>query len=172
MLHLPNNADASLDVKGRRKRGNIATETFRVNVDYNVALVSRQEGSKHFCFPDANSTSSEYVALACKRGNNRETLKVSTCVPDQIGTLSQVGTKKISKGGRPFWNFLSQIGTITRIFVFRVIIKRGFSPVVGTDLAHLGVFLKNFGKETDLINLCNVNGNVPDLRRHRPTQSE
>ena len=48
-------------------------ETFRVNVDYNVAWVSKREGSKHFCFQDENSTSSEYVALARKRGNNRET---------------------------------------------------------------------------------------------------
>ena len=52
------------------------------------------------------------------------------------------------------------------------VIKRGFSPAVETDLAHLGVFLKNFGKETALMNLCNVNGKVPDLKRHHrhPTQ--
>ena len=34
-------------------------------------------------------------------------------VPDQVRTLSQVGTKKISKGAGPFWNFLSHIGTMT-----------------------------------------------------------
>ena len=44
--------------------------------------------------------------------------------------------------------------------------------MVGTDLAHLGVFLKTFGKETALMNLCNVNGKVPDLKRHHPTQNE
>ena len=32
-------------------------------------------------------------------------------VPDQIGTMSQVGTKKISKEAGPFKNFLSQVGT-------------------------------------------------------------
>ena len=61
------------------------------------------------------------------------------------------------------------MGTITGVFVLEVI-KRGFSPAVGTDLAHLSVFLKNFGKETDLMNLCN--GKVPDLKRHHPTRSE
>ena len=35
----------------------------------------------------------------------------SGIVPDQIGTLSQVGTKKISKAG-PFKNFLSHVGTL------------------------------------------------------------
>ena len=35
-------------------------------------------------------------------------------------------------------------------------------------LARLGVFLKKFEKETVLMNLCNVNGKVPDLKRHQP----
>ena len=44
--------------------------------------------------------------------------------------------------------------------------------MVGIGLARLGVVLKGFEKETILMNLCNVNGKVPDLKRHRPTQSE
>ena len=93
--------------------------------------------------------------------------------PDQIGTLSQKELKRSQKETGPFWNFLSHIGTITSIFVLKVI-KRGFSPAVGTDLAHLAVFLKNFGKETDLMNLCNVHGKVPrDITQlHHPTRSE
>ena len=39
-------------------------------------------------------------------------------------------------------------------------LKRGFSPRVRTGLAHLGVFLNNFEKETTLMNLCNVKGKV------------
>ena len=34
-------------------------------------------------------------------------------VPDQVKTLSQIGTKKISKEAGPFWNFLSHVGTVT-----------------------------------------------------------
>ena len=47
-------------------------------------------------------------------------------------------------------------------------IKRGFSSAVGSGLARLGVFLKSFEKELILMNLCNVNGKVPDLKRHHP----
>ena len=42
-------------------------------------------------------------------------------------------------------------------------IKREFSPAVGSGLARLGVFLKGFEKESTLMNLCNANGKVPDL---------
>ena len=54
-------------------------------------------------------------------------------VPDQVGTLSQVGTKKISKGGWTILELLRHIRTITDVFVLKVI-KRG---LVGTDSAHL-----------------------------------
>ena len=54
------------------------------------------------------------------------------------------------------------MGTITKAFVLKVI-KRGFSLAVGIGLARLGVFLKNFEKETIFMNLCNVNSKVPDL---------
>ena len=59
--------------KGRRKRENIAAETFRSNVVHSVVWVSKREGSKR----DANFTSSKDVAWVRKRGNNRETFKVS-----------------------------------------------------------------------------------------------
>ena len=36
----------------------------------------------------------------------------------------------------------------------------------------VGVFLKDFGKETVLMNLCNVKGKVLDLKRRHSTQSE
>ena len=49
-------------------------------------------------------------------------------------------------------------------------IKRGFSSAVGTGLARLGVFLKYFEKETILMNLCNVNSKLSNLRRHHPTK--
>ena len=52
------------------------------------------------------------------------------------------------------------------------VIKRGFSPAVGIGLARLGTFLKKFEKKTILMNFCNVNGKVPDLKRHHPAQSE
>ena len=52
------------------------------------------------------------------------------------------------------------MGTITSVFVLKVI-KRGFSPAVGTDFGHLGVFLKNVGKEPALMSLCKVNSKVP-----------
>ena len=54
-------------------------------------------------------------------------------VPDQVGTLSQVGTKKISKGG---WTILEPFEPHRNhylVFVLEVI-KRGFSPAVGNDL--------------------------------------
>ena len=51
-------------------------------------------------------------------------------------------------------------------------IKRRFLLKVGIGLACLGVFLKNFEKETILMNLGNINGKVPALKRHHPTQSE
>ena len=47
-------------------------------------------------------------------------------------------------------------------------IKRGFLSAVGSGLARLGVFLNSFEKESILMNLCNVNGKVPDLKRHHP----
>ena len=58
---------------------------------------------------------------------------------------------------------------MTEVFVLKVI-KKGFSSVVESGLAHLGVFLKGFEKESIVMNLCNVNGKVPDLKRHHPTQ--
>ena len=95
-------------------------------------------------------------------------VKVCFSVPDQVGTLSQVGTKKISKG---VWTILELFEPHKNHYLsFRS--QRGFSLAVGTDLAHLGVFLKIFGRETALMNLCNVNGKAPDLKRHHPTQSE
>ena len=66
-------------------------------------------------------------------------------VPDQIGTLSQVGTKRSQKAAGPFKNFLSQVGTMYLSLVLKVI-KRGFSPGVGIRLACLGIFLKKFEK--------------------------
>ena len=54
----------------------------------------------------------------------------------------------------PFWNH----------FVLKVI-KRGFSSAVGSGLARLAAFLKSFEKESILMNLCDVNGKVPDLNR-------
>ena len=45
-------------------------------------------------------------------------------------------------------------------------IKRGFPSAVESGLAPLGVFLKSCDKESILMNLCNVNGKVPDLKRH------
>ena len=50
-------------------------------------------------------------------------------VQDQVRTLSQVGTKKVLEAG-PFQNLLSHVGTITSVFVLKVI-KRGFLPTVG-----------------------------------------
>ena len=44
--------------------------------------------------------------------------------------------------------------------------------MIGNGLACLGVLLKSFEKESILMNLCNVNGKIPDLKRHLPTQSE
>ena len=48
-------------------------------------------------------------------------------VPDQIGTLSQVGTKRSQKEAGPFKNFLSHVGTMYLSLVLKDI-KRGFSP--------------------------------------------
>ena len=71
--------------------------------------------------------------------------QVKIFVPDQIGTLSQVGTKKISKEAGPFKNFLSHVGTMYLSLALKVI-KRGFSPAVGIGLARLGIFLKKLEK--------------------------
>ena len=64
---------------------------------------------------------------------------------------------------------------MTYVFVLKVI-KRGFSSAVGNGLtpglALLGVFLKSFEKESTLMNLCDVNGKVPDLKRLHSAQSE
>ena len=35
-------------------------------------------------------------------------------VPDQVGSLSQVGTKRSQKEAGPFWNFLSQMGPLLK----------------------------------------------------------
>ena len=56
-------------------------------------------------------------------------------VPDQIGTLSQVGTKKSQKEAGPFKNFLSHVGTM---FWFSKSLREGFHPRVGIGL---GTFL-------------------------------
>ena len=60
---------------------------------------------------------------------------------------------------------------MTHVFVLKVV-KRGFSPAIGSGLASLGVLLNSFEKESILMNLCNVNSKIPDLKRHHPTQSE
>ena len=76
--------------------------------------------------------------------NARGTL-TEISVPDQIGTLSQVGTKRSQKEAGPFKNFLSHVGTMYLSLVLKVI-KSGFSPAVGIRLARLGIFLKKFEK--------------------------
>ena len=103
-------------------------------------------------------------------------LFVGQYVPDQVRTLSQVGTKRSQKEAEQFWNFMSHVGTMTQVFVLKVI-KRGFSSAVGSGLApglaRLGVFLESLRKnQRSLMNLFDVNGKVPDLKRLHPTQSE
>ena len=44
--------------------------------------------------------------------------------------------------------------------------------MVETGLARLGVFVKSFEKESIVMNLCNVSGKVPDLKKHHPSHSE
>ena len=56
---------------------------------------------------------------------------------------------------------------MTEVFVLKVI-KRGFSPAIESGLARLGVFLNSFERESIVMNLCKVNGKVPDLKRHHP----
>ena len=56
---------------------------------------------------------------------------------------------------------------MTEVFVLKGI-KRGFSSAIESGLARLGVFLKSFERESIVMNLCNVNSKVHDLKRHHP----
>ena len=85
-----------------------------------------------------------------------------------ISVPDQAGTKMISKGG---WTILelfrSQIGSFHSQSDQDRVFTRGRN--LFTSSRRLS---KKFGKETALMNLCNVNGEVPDLKRHDPTQRE
>ena len=54
---------------------------------------------------------------------------------------------------------------MTLVFLLKVV-KKGFSPTIGSGLARQGVILKSFEKESILMNLCKVNRKIPDLKRH------
>ena len=44
--------------------------------------------------------------------------------------------------------------------------------ILRSGLARLGVLPKSFEKESNLMNFCNVNGKIPDLKRHHPAQHD
>ena len=92
-------------------------------------------------------------------------------VLNQVRILSQVGTKEILKGGWAILELFEPCRNHDSSFVLKVV-KRGFSPSIGSGLALLGVLLNSFEKESTLMNLCNVNGKISDLKRYHPTQSE
>ena len=105
-------SDSLFLLKDLHIRKNVAAETFRVNVDYNVAWVSKREGSKIFCFREANSTSSNMLLWQTDRGNNRETFKVSTssvfpkCFLVCDATQHMLKTQNLRLEGKTcFWNF-------------------------------------------------------------------
>ena len=62
---------------GRRKRGNIAAETFRVNVAHNVAWVSKRERSKTFMLPRPKFCLFKICCLGIQTRNIWETFGVS-----------------------------------------------------------------------------------------------
>ena len=61
------------------------------------------------------------------------------------------------------------VGTMAEVFVLKVI-KKGVFICDRKWFARLGVFLKSFEKESIVMNLCNVNGKVPDLKRPYPSE--
>ena len=75
------------------------------------------------------------------------------------------------KGGWAILELFEPCGNHDSSFVLKVV-KRGFSLTIRSGLACLGVLLNSFEKESILMNLFNVNSNIPDLKRHHPTQSE
>ena len=95
--------------KGQCKWGNIAAETFWVNVVYESA---NWKEAKDICFRDSYSTSSKCVAWVRKQGNIQKTIKVSVssvfpkwllvCCPTQhlLKTQNQCPESK-----KCFWNF-------------------------------------------------------------------
>ena len=68
-------------------------------------------------------------------------------VPDQVRILSQVGTKKILKGG---WAILELFEPCRNhdLSLRSQRVKRGFSLAIGNGLARLGALLKSFEKES------------------------
>ena len=93
------------------------------------------------------------------------------CVPDQIGTLSQVETKKISKGGWTIFERFEPHRNHYLSFHSQSDPERVFT--LGRNwFSSSRRLYKTFWKRNSFNNLCKVNGKVPDLKRHHPTQSE
>ena len=101
-------------------------------------------------------------------------IQVSVCyiVPDQVGTQSQVGTKRSQKEAGPFKKFFEPRRNHVLKFSFSKSLREGFHPWLELVWLVLASFSKILRNKQFLLNLCNVNGKVPDLKRHHPTQSE